>query len=618
MSDLPPLPQGFTLDEPQAAGAAPPPPPPGFTLDNPEMAPQPQRSGLERMAGGLVSELTAAGQGVSPVIATQQPIGSVVQMASGERGVKDPQGRITYFDPSTQVIMNDPDSGQAMVYARTPEMEAGPIESFGRMVGMGAVAPSTAPRAAVQGPLTQTARRAQEFREAGVTPTMGDITQSGALQRAEAALANLPTGQPLRARTAQQAQEGAEQLAEITRRYGQALPEEPLGAQVRAGMQRFTGERLPVPATEAIKAPARATTFPTKAGALYDRVDDLIPPETPVTLRSTRDMLSGTREGLEGMEDIADLLDSPTLKRWRTALENREGLTYDTLKRVRTAVGNLINWKTPVDDEANASLKRLWGSLTDDMGEAAQAAGPEAVRAWDQARRFYAGGREMIRQRIEPLLRTQRDESIAQRINNAAKARGGNAAELRTLKQSLRPEEWGDVSASVLERMGQPRGGAPKAIQDIGFNPADFVTNWNNLSDRAKSLLFGTGPQRRNLDRLARVMESAKEKERFVNFSNSWTQPGALGQLVGAGFFAGTGDLLGLIAGVAGPYGASKILANPQALRWVLRYPTSTTKVGQIAQLSQIARRNPAIASDLRAIQEQLSALVGSTAGEGR
>ena len=129
--------------------------------------------------------------------------------------------------------------------------------------------------------------------------------------------------------------------------------------------------------------------------------------------------------------------------------------------------------------------------------------------------------------RLESLINAPRDELVYSRLNQAAQERAsvGDAKLLRTAKRVMPDEEWGNLGASILARMGRPPAGAqdPLALAP-GFSPSSFTTNWNRLSPDAKNLLFGAdteGSTRAAVESFVRVAQSQKNLGRLANVSGS-------------------------------------------------------------------------------------------------
>src|SRR5690606_15161823 len=149
--------------------------------------------------------------------------------------------------------------------------------------------------------------------------------------------------------------------------------------------------------------------FKGKSEALYNQIDSLIPPTAPVPVSNTKTALAELAAISPDSPQLTSILVNPTIKKLNEALETDltvalanggNGIPYDVLKRLRTQVGRKLATTELVSDVPKAELKALYKALSDDMREAAVAAGPNAVNAFDRANQFYAAGL----QRIEDVL----------------------------------------------------------------------------------------------------------------------------------------------------------------------------------------------------------------------
>lgn len=92
--------------------------------------------------------------------------------------------------------------------------------------------------------------------------------------------------------------------------------------------------------------------------------------------------------------------------------------------------------------------------------------------------------------------------------------------------------EWGDVSASIVDRLGRVPAGQQNAAGDV-FSPARMLTEWNKLSDEAKGVLLKPSV-RKEMDKLAEVAALAKDANAERNFSNTGNAVGWLATIFGA------------------------------------------------------------------------------------
>ena len=131
---------------------------------------------------------------------------------------------------------------------------------------------------------------------------------------------------------------------------------------------------------------------------------------------------------------------------------------------------------------------RLTAAMGADIREIVRAAAikngqnpQRALAAFDKAEKEFGRLSEQ-NDRLDAILHSKGQAAI-ETFLGAAKEKGGDIKLLAQLKQSMSPQEFEQVGGTLLNELGYN-----KAIDE--FSLAKFVTNWNDISDRAKALLF--------------------------------------------------------------------------------------------------------------------------------
>jgi hypothetical protein len=191
------------------------------------------------------------------------------------------------------------------------------------------------------------------------------------------------------------------------------------------------------------------------------------------------------------------------------------------------------------------------------------------------------------------------DEALFRAIDGYAKS--GNRADVVTLAKLVKaiPQDLRtDLAGSIIRNIGiSPRTGE--------FSPDVFVSQWNNYTPQAKTVLFGNaGPQRQAIDDIAIISDRLKQvgskfgnpsgTAQTANFGAGWAAVG------GAVVRAFSGDFvtpLALLTSAVGGGIVAKILAAPagaaSAAKWSKAYATLLTKPSpQAVGLFQAVSRN--------------------------
>lgn len=466
------------------------------------------------------------------------------------------------------------------------------------------------------------AQRAQEFEAAGVRPTMAAVAQGPTAAATRIASESLVGGSTQRALQASidDTQRAAERIGQG---YGAARPREIVGENVREGVRRFAqdGQRTVGTRTlrQAYMLPTRDWSFAAKAEVLYDEILGIVNrAERSVPEASARDSMRELDSILGRVSDsspnIANIVNDSQLVRLRDALgRDAEHVRFGDLRALRTWVREAQRnpqLRQGIDD---AALQRLEGALTRDIYWSAEAiAGTQVLHALRRADQFYRAGMQRINTALRPFgPQGGTGASAYDRILSMASERGGtNTQALQSLRRSLKPDEWRQVAASIVDRLGMPSPGTVGATQDGAFSINAFVTNWNRLSPEGRRVLF-EGPRNAggslldDLNNLARVADYQKGVEQLANHSRSGIHGTGFATLGGLGtgaLLTATGNpapLLGVLAGLATVRLTGEMLTNPAFVRWMVSAPRAGQTVGgareHLARLAQLASRDPAL-----------------------
>jgi hypothetical protein len=566
---------------------------------------------------------------------TRPVLGKAYQLDDGNVYYDGPDGRPVLADKARHVVLRDPQTDQQMVFERTPETDQNMVLSLGQVMVPGmATGPVTGVgRGAGTTQAVRTAQRAQEveqdaaaFDRLGVRP-FGPAFSSGPMAATAKQVTEVPVlGAPTR-NALEESLTGARDAArDVASRYGGSTTAREAGQVAQEGIERFKDAR---PAdvlddaarnlsddqiSRAIAAPARETSLKSKQAALYERAWRLIPQEmqrgravqgqarvmgSPQNTRAVIEgivqrnlrMTNQAQAAREGSDAVANPVRGGLLGRMIEAVRTPQWTAnLQTLRDMRSDFRRLASGMS--DTERNtlklSDLERIQGAITEDMiallqrnaneyraaGDTATAAGFErAIREFRRADQFTRLSMERL-ENIERLFRAESAESLARNITQAALSGGrGNEQLLATLRRTLRPEEMGEIAAAVIAEMGRPVGSARGITQELGFSVQSFLTKWQNMSPRAKAILFD-GEHRAALDDLVRVVSRLGNVEALANTSRSFSNTLGIGSIGAAGAAVASGmDAMFTAGATAGAIASASVLfSRPSYVRWVARY----------------------------------------------
>jgi len=440
------------------------------------------------------------------------------------------------------------------------------------------------------------------FNSAGTQPTVGQATQSRALQGAESLLSKAPGSSGVMARKGE-----AQQLQVANRVEALASQLSPRSSSTAAGRAIETG---------ITGEGGFIDNFKAKSGQLYSQVDRYVHPASPVVATNTQSMLAREAALVPGAARVSELLSNPKLSAIRESLEadiagNNGHIPYGALKQVRTKVGELISDNGLMSDIPTKALKRLYGALSDDMAVAVlQSGDPRAMQAFARANNYFRVGVKRIEAIESVLNKSGGPEAV---YGAALSGTREGATKFRAVMQSLTPDSQKMVSAAMLRRLGRASNGQQNDLGDQ-FSINTFLTNWNGLSREARSAAFGRyGPKfASDVDQIARAASMVRKGSAV--FSNPPGTAAAAVQLGSGGALVMSllQGQFGVGAGIGGAMltanGLARFLTNPARVAWLAR----TTRVPlhalgtQAIVLSGIAKRegDPELAEFARQLQQ--------------
>lgn len=252
-------------------------------------------------------------------------------------------------------------------------------------------------------------------------------------------------------------------------------------------------------------------------------------------------------------------------------------LPYEAVKKLRTLVGGEIENVSLASDVPRSKWKALYGALSQDLKSAAEQAGPGASKAFNRASNHYSAGTSRIDALSTVLDKSGGPEAI---YNAATSGTRDGATTLRTVMQSLKPDEQKVLASTMIRRLGKATAGQQNAEGDQ-FSMSTFLTNWSKLSPQAKATMFdrfGKG-FRSDMDAVARMASNVRQGSKvFANPSGSASSAAQLGT-VGAFIMSALTGNVGGAAAIAGGAGTTNAIA---------RLMTSPRIVKIIAQQSKV------------------------------
>lgn len=400
------------------------------------------------------------------------------------------------------------------------------------------------------------------------------------------------------------------------------------GPVVRGGMQQVSegienrvgnlskGTALdPVIAGEKVQGAVKRADkdMKTEVDRLYDsyRKASGDPPVTPQTALSQVET------------ELADLAKSPKTNageiNYLTDLKSdlaSGSMTVDTLLGLRRSMRGQIRERNLGMTQAEARVQRVLDAAGDDVAKALDPKSP-AYAFLQRANKAHGERQVFKRQVVKELIGMDRDipldpDKAFKKLQQWSKP-GADGSRLIATWKKFTPEEAADVAATIAEPLGRDKGGV--------FSPALFVSQVDQLSDRARVTAFG--PEgKRSIDNLIELSNQFKRVQGAFNNSksgvaiNSSNAKQAVLTVLGAsgGGYAGgwTGAAVG--ASLAGMVMAKNLvsaraLMSPNISKWLVglsKKPNPPAALAHIARLENLAKAEPVIANEVLQLQSVL------------
>ncbi|ANN76818.1 glycoside hydrolase family 73 protein [Bordetella flabilis] len=426
------------------------------------------------------------------------------------------------------------------------------------------------------------------FNAAGTTPTVGQATQGRIAQALDSVLSRTPGGAGVMNRKA------INQAADISGGVDDVVKGlTPNAGTVEAGEAIASG-------LDDFKAGVKGLQT-----HLYDKLDQYLPASTPIAVARTKAALNALNSDIVGAPALSAMFKNGRIEGIEKALNSDLSsapipyghrlpgqpprapatLPYESIKKLRTLVGKEIDNHTFTSDVPRDKWRALYAALSEDLGDAAKKAGPEATDTWRWANKF---SKDQLG-RLEALDSVAGRDTPEKIFNAAMMGSADGDTVLRRVVSALPKENRRALAAAVVRRMGRALPGQQNDAGDA-FSTSTFLTNWNRLSPAARQTLFGRTGKDGLLDQLNNVAKVASNvRDGSKVFANPSGTSGAMAaNLLGAGGIASalTGNVPALTSAIAVPLMANvaaRKLTNPEFVRSLAERAWSPALQRQVA-----------------------------------
>ncbi len=428
---------------------------------------------------------------------------------------------------------------------------------------------------ALAGALGVNPEKFQSFENAGLSPTLGDVSDSRFIKGAQNVILEAPFSGYKISDAIKKTNEA------IDSRLSGGIAQDEAGSLAQSGLRNYQKRGSDV------------------AGRLQQRMATHLVPDEAIPVNKTLQAIGGqtkfsTPEAQAQFSSSA--LGKEYTKLGSIAERNNGSIPYQDLVYFRQNIDDQINnFGLMGFSKEQGALKNLRTQIQGDIGEAFKGKGPQAGRDFERFNKFYT---QFARKNEDVINGLLKDKTATQAFRSIASDLRLDAGKANTVLKTLNPEQKQVFSQSLVRELGMN--------PQNEFSPSYFATNFKKLEPNAQEVLLApySKETRTQMRSIVDAIDNMKETKAISNPSGSFNQAFRGGALIGAVTNpVSTGALL------LGANASAKLMTNPKFIGWLARAPGLKTveEVGShISKLERIANVAPQLTPD---IQQYLSGL---------
>ncbi len=431
-----------------------------------------------------------------------------------------------------------------------------------------------------------TSKRLSDYIDAGVTPSLGQVTQKRGMQTVELLLGNFPGSSGKIAAVAGNAQKqlGDKVLSTAKDLIGKTVvPDESIvGRALKNSIDGVNNTKSFV------------GLFNAKAGTLFGKLDKYIKKDDLIDLRkakgSTINTIRSLADDIPGAKNVGDLLKSPFISdlfgRISKDITKNGELPYAAVKAIKQKIGKKMASFDLIPDVEKGQLKLIYKALSEDLKIAAKKyGGDKAVKEVINANKFYSKGLQRIEDYLQPIVNTADPDKLVMSLLSSGKE---GATRLNAVRNSLAKvnkatanDNYKILVSNILERLGrmQPAQtfGGDTVMTAGRFSSETFLTNFSKLSEKAKDSLFRNAPFgkqfQKDLQQVLNISDNIRASGKtFANPSGTADRLVGQGLIFGGGATAFTGNpafILSVPLVIGSARVTAGLMTNPKFIGWL-------------------------------------------------
>jgi hypothetical protein len=417
---------------------------------------------------------------------------------------------------------------------------------------------------------------AQAFKDANLTPTLADLSDSKFIKGAQNVAVQAPfVGTPI----SNSIKNTKEQIA----KYGEGLTQINAGELAQRGLRDWQTKGSQV-AAELQKRMARFMT--PSEGIVVDKTLDAIRSAPKFSTAEAKSQFANSAVGKE-YNKLAGI-----------AEKNNGTVPYEDLVYFRQQIDDQINnFGLLGFNKEQGSLKNLRTQIQQDIGQAFKGKGDAAYNAFEKHNKFYTAFARKNEDIVNGLIKNKTATEAFKSIVGDLKI---DAKKADAVLGSLKPEQKQVFSKSLISELGQ----SPQNE----FNPSYLATNFKKLEPQAQEVVLGsfTPEGKKQFRATIDAIDAMKSTKAEANPSGTFNQTLKLGTVGGLLTEpVTTGSLL------LGGRLTAGLMTSPKFLKWLSEAPRLQDEA-QVAKhlgsLAKIGIDSPQIAPDIARYLEDVEA----------
>ncbi len=524
--------------------------------------------------------------------AEQVPGGELIRMAPqlAQTAAVAPAGLLPAVATSAAMAGFQPTSEVDVEKARQERIESALVGGAIGAAIPGIKIASKFAKKAVRKALSVNPEAVQDLINAGIKPTIANVTESGVLKRVSDILRQTPGS----AGRMEMAFKNASD--DITRQLNKASVDEALtigkaGDLIKKGAKGYVDKGKAV------------------ANRLYSKVDEQIglttKGRTAAVLEAEKDLLEKTMGDPVLAEKFSRGKAAEYINKLKISSEAGGGeVPYGVLKQIRTTVNDdlfdIARGTGALGSADKAALTQLKHALTEDIRGIAASKSDQVLRNYDRANKFYAGFADTVEKNLDNLIKKD-GGTVFRALMSDARVEGLKA---RRVVQQLTQGEKEILGGTIIRDLGYS-----KAVDGISFPM--LASNWNKAMKTHPEVfnaIYKTNkPLKQSMNRL---VKGINKMSGFLKDTNpSGTAYTAAIAALGTGSVTGGG--IPILYGLAGAHITSRMLTSPTFVKWMADL---TTKAAQrpgfltrhLPKLAAISAGNPELRPDIENFLDQM------------